>query len=240
MRPIATVLLLSLPLLTACNNLSTASPAAAPTAVPASQPATAVSSPASSSQSLRLQGNLINNGSVQIKPCDGRPAMPLDTSTDAELMARMVDAMLQGDTRPWFIDLSGHMARAEGETESRLVPDQIYRLESTAQGCQDREFSALVVRANGHAPEWSVRVLNKGLLLEQAGKPARVLPYLAERLPDGGMGFTSAANGERVELWLAPSRCTDSQTDAIHHLQASLRLNGDKPLTGCASIGGAR
>jgi putative lipoprotein len=37
-------------------------------------------------------------------------------------------------------------------------------------------------------------------------------------VPGGGLTLTSEANGQHVELWVAPQRCVDSATGAIRHL----------------------
>jgi len=65
------------------------------------------------------------------------------------------------------------------------------------------------------------------------------LPYLEEQLPEGRFNLSSEANGQRLELWLAPQRCVDSMSGAVQHLSAELRLNGEVQ-RGCASFGGAR
>jgi putative lipoprotein len=58
-------------------------------------------------------------------------------------------------------------------------------------------------------------------------------------VPGGGLTLTSEANGQHVELWVAPQRCVDSATGAIRHLRAELRIDG-KTLRGCGYYGGAR
>ncbi len=228
MRLTMPLLLASLPLLTACNILSTE------TEVVEDGPRVV-----NSSALHRVRGQLENTGSVLLKPCNGSESLPLDTSTDPDLMARMVAALLAGDTRSQFIDLLGREVTTE-DGERRLVPERIYRLEGESLGCSDEEFPRLVVSASGNEPSWMVRVLPKGMLLQRLEQPELALPYVEESLPDGSMGFTSEADGNRVELWLTPSRCQDSMSDSVYHLSASLRINTEKPLTGCAALGGAR
>lgn len=226
MRLKTLLLLAGLPLLSACNNLST---------TPDSEAADVVSS----GPSMRLRGDLLNTGTVLLKPCNSADELLLDTSSDPELMARMVAALLAGDTRSQFIDLKGReVTGADGE--QRLLPEQIYRLETESSGCADEEYARLVVSASGNEPSWLVRVLPKGMLIQRPEYPDLVLPFLEENMPDGRMGFSSEANGQRIELWLTPGRCNDSMSDAFYHLTASLHINEDRPLTGCATLGGAR
>ena len=58
-------------------------------------------------------------------------------------------------------------------------------------------------------------------------------------LTHGSFSLSSEANGQRLELWLAPQRCVDSMSGSVQHLSAELRLNGSVQ-RGCASFGGAR
>ena len=86
---------------------------------------------------------------------------------------------------------------------------------------------------------WSVTVSNQGMVLSGPDREPLALPYMEEQLPEGRINLTSEANGERVELWLAPQRCVNSMSGAVEHMTAQLRLNG-KLMRGCASFGGAR
>jgi putative lipoprotein len=56
-------------------------------------------------------------------------------------------------------------------------------------------------------------------------------------VPGGGLTLTSEANGQHVELWVAPQRCVDAPP-ARSATSAELRIDG-KTLKGCA-YGGAR
>ncbi|MBS5845221.1 MAG: hypothetical protein KID08_05760, partial [Pseudomonas putida] len=78
-----------------------------------------------------------------------------------------------------------------------------------------------------------------GMVLTRVGQQPLPLPFLEEEVPGGGLTLTSEANGQHVELWVAPQRCVDSATGAIHHLRAELRIDG-KTLQGCGYYGGAR
>ena len=76
-------------------------------------------------------------------------------------------------------------------------------------------------------------------MLERSGQPAQALPYLEEQLPEGRLNLTSEANGQRLELWIAPQRCVDTKTGAVQSLSAELRVDGQVQ-RGCAYFGGAR
>lgn len=58
-------------------------------------------------------------------------------------------------------------------------------------------------------------------------------------MPGGGLTLSSEANGQHVELWVAPQRCVDSMSGAVRHLRAELRIDG-QTLQGCGYYGGAR
>ncbi|MNR47676.1 hypothetical protein D3C85_1668070 [compost metagenome] len=77
------------------------------------------------------------------------------------------------------------------------------------------------------------------MVLERVGQPSLAVPYLEEQLPDGRFSLSTEANGQKVELWVAPQRCVDSATGSVQHLSAELRVDG-KTLRGCAYYGGSR
>ena len=85
---------------------------------------------------------------------------------------------------------------------------------------------------------WVV-VTSKGLILSRPGQEDLALPYLEEDLLQGRRNFSSAANGQQLELWVAPQRCQDSMSGSVQHLSAELRLNG-QVMRGCAYYGGAQ
>lgn len=189
---------------------------------------------AAESAPQRLQGELSRNGAgLQLRPCQGGAAQPVDA--DESLGLPFVLARLQQEhPGPVFADLGGR------GTSAGLHVSQLYRLQPGLQACGDTQFARLIAHAAGNAPAWSVSVSPQGMILERSGAKPQALPYVEERLPDGSMSFTSEANGHRLELWLAPGRCADSQSGALSHLQARLILDGAAPLTGCAAQGGLR
>src|SRR5690606_29414942 len=144
-------------------------------------------------------------------------------------------AMLSDGRGVLFADLAGRRAQAENE----WAVEQLYRLEPEGRGCADPEFRHLVLSASGNEPGWQVRINRKGLILDRPGLPPLALPYLEEQLPAGGANISSEANGQRLDLWVAPQRCVDSMSGAVRHLTAELRLDGQVQ-RGCASFGGAR
>lgn len=189
----------------------------------------------------RLQGELTrSNGALLLRPCTG--ARPLSVMADDSLGLPYAMARLQPGqaARPLFADLSGRLQDGASGEPARLIVSQVYRLQAEGQGCGDANFKRLIVRASGNEPSWSVSVSPRGMVLERPGTAPLALPYLEERLPDGSLNFSSEANGRRVELWLTPGRCTDSMSGALSHLQASLHLDRQPPLAGCAALGGAR
>lgn len=195
---------------------------------------------AAESAPQRLQGELSRNGAgLQLRPCQGGATQPVDA--DESLGLPFVLARLQQEhPGPVFADLGGRAAPAAGKQPAGLRASQLYRLQPGLQACSDAQFAKLIARAAGNAPAWSVSVSPQGMILERSGAKPQALPYVEERLPDGSMSFTSEANGHRLELWLAPGRCADSQSGALSHLQARLILDGAAPLTGCAAQGGLR
>lgn len=189
---------------------------------------------------VRLQGELNQAGAMlMLSPCgQQRRLLLLDA---AQLGLEEAAARLQGGAaRPLFADLGGQLDEGAEDSDGLYAVSRLYRLQSEGPGCGETNFKQLIVRAAGHEPEWSVRVTSQGMILERPNVEPLALPYLEESLPDGKLSFSSEANGQRVELWLAPGRCEDDMSGALSHLQARLQLNREPPLSGCAALGGAR
>jgi putative lipoprotein len=123
--------------------------------------------------------------------------------------------------------------------DGQLNLHTLYRLQREGHGCQDINFKRLLLRASGNEPDWNISVSEQGLKLDRPGQPALALPYMEEQLPEGRFNLTSEANGQRLELWVAPQRCVDGMSGSVQHLTAELRMDG-KVQRGCASFGGAR
>src|SRR5690606_29674385 len=151
---------------------------------------------------------------------------------NAELdLARDADALGAGSTA-LYADLRGILQAPAGTAPGELQVTQRYRLANEGGSCAD-DLRRTVVRASGNEPGWQVRIAAKGLVLARPGQAAQALPSLEEQLPGGQSSFTSEANGQRLELWIAPQRCGDDMSGAVSHLAAELRLNGTVE-RGCA------
>lgn len=186
---------------------------------------------------VRLQGEISRAGEMLLMtPCgEERHLLLIDA---AQLGLEAAAPQLQArSSQPLFADLSGEL---DGNGDGLYAVDRLYRLQAEGHGCADAQFKRLIVRASGHEPDWSVSISARGLILEQPGRAPLALPYVEESLPDGSLSFSSEANEQRIELWLTPARCEDTMSGAISHLQARLIVNRDKPLEGCAALGGAR
>ena len=103
----------------------------------------------------------------------------------------------------------------------------------------DLNFKRQTLRASGHEPDWRLDANSQGLILQRPGQVDLIVPYLEEQLPEGRFSLSSEADGQRLELWVAPQRCVDSMSGSVQHLRAELRLNG-QTLKGCGAYGGAR
>jgi putative lipoprotein len=121
----------------------------------------------------------------------------------------------------------------------RLDLTQMYRVERSGTACDDANFKQLILRAAGHGPEWNVKVSGKGMVIDREGQPPLAVPYVEEQLGDGRFNLSSEANNQRIELWVAPQRCVDSNTGSVQHMSAELRIDG-KVQRGCGYFGGSR
>lgn len=193
-----------------------------------------------SAATTRLQGELsLQDGQLLLRPCQEQRRFVIgdDGSTG---ISREAAGLLSDGASSLFVDLRGQLsATPEAGLDGKFVPSQVYRLQAEGPGCEDLNFKRSSLRASGQEPGWSVLVSNRGLVLDRPGQEPLALPYLEEQLPEGRFNLSSEANGERLELWVAPLRCVDSMSGTVQHLSAELRLNG-KVLRGCASFGGAR
>ena len=186
----------------------------------------------------RLQGTVTQqDGGLQFSSCQGRHNLTL-LDTGATGLPDDAQALLDGSNQPLFADIRGSLI-SQGSDGGQLQLTRVYRLQAEGPGCSENAFSRLLLRATGHEPGWSVTVTSGGLLLERPGQPVLALPYLEEQLPSGQTSFSTEANDQRLDLWVAPQRCQDSATGAVTHLTAELRLDG-QTLRGCAYYGGAR
>lgn len=215
MRLTPCLLLSCLPFLTACQLLgSSAEPAGA--------------------KPVRLQGELwLQDGQLQLQPCNEQRSLLLREG-DSGLL-REVARLGEGASR-LFVDLDGQ--RVSGDQPTLSVA-HLYRLEREGHGCAEPDLRRLVLTASGNEPAWNLRLNRHGLVLLRPGQEPLALPYLEEQLPGGSYSFTSEANGQRLDLWVAPKRCVDDMSGSLRHLSAELRLDGEV-LRGCAALGGAR
>ncbi|MBC2655239.1 hypothetical protein H7A76_07295 [Pseudomonas sp. MSSRFD41] len=184
----------------------------------------------------RVQGELsAADGKLLFKPCsEDRRYVVSDGGGTSVLQEAATLAEKQGTL---FADLRGKLS-ASGSGDGQLDLRQLYRVERS-NACGDPNFPRLILRASGKNPNWKVDVNARGMRIERDGQPPLALPYLEEQLGDGRFNLTSEANNQRVELWVAPQRCVDSQTGSVQHLSAELRVDGQVQ-RGCGYFGGSR
>jgi putative lipoprotein len=186
----------------------------------------------------RLQGEIRQvNGQLQLQSCQGQRTLNLlegSTALQEEAQALMAHAQDR-----LFADLRGALSLAKTGGDGQLNLTRIYRLQREGHGCDEENFKQLILRGSGHEPGWTLAVTTRGMLLVRPGESPIALPYLEEQLPGGQLSFTSEANQQRLDLWVAPQRCVDSASGTVSHLSAELRLDG-QTLRGCAYYGGAR
>ncbi|MDH4581919.1 hypothetical protein E8F20_08530 [Pseudomonas sp. BN415] len=196
--------------------------------------------PAPAANLVRLQGELsVDAGQVMFSPCGEKRRFTLVDSGATGLLPEAANLSADGPGT-LFADIRASMGSTSVQgADGQLALHTLYRLQREGHGCEDLNFKRLLLRASGHEPDWSVSVSGKGLVLNRPGQPSLALPYMEEQLPDGRFNLSSEANGQRLELWVAPQRCVDSMSGAVQHLTAELRLDGE-PQRGCASFGGAR
>ncbi|KAB0484967.1 putative lipoprotein [Pseudomonas reinekei] len=184
----------------------------------------------------RMQGQLTAaDGKLLFQPCgDTRRYVVNDTGSTSVLQQAASLADAQGKL---FADVRGRVVAGNGDGQLDL--ETLYRVERSGTACDDPNFKLLILRAAGHAPEWSVKVSGKGMVIERAGQPPLAVPYVEEQLGDGRFNLSTEANNQHIELWVAPQRCVDSSSGSIQHMSAELRIDGQVQ-RGCGYFGGSR
>lgn len=185
----------------------------------------------------RMQGQLsAADGKLLFQPCgDQRRYVVNDTGGTSILQQAATLADAKGKL---FADVRGRIV-ASSTGDGQFDMETLYRIERSANACEDPNFKLLILRAAGHSPEWIVKVSGKGMVIDRAGQPPLAVPYVEEQLGDGRFNLSTEANNQHIELWVAPQRCVDSGTGSIQHMTAELRIDGQVQ-RGCGYFGGSR
>jgi putative lipoprotein len=188
---------------------------------------------------MRMQGNLTGDGGkLLFQPCNEQRRYVVKDAGNTGVLQEA--ASLADSSGTVFADLRGtFVASKVANSDGQLDLRQLYRVERAGQACEDANFKRLTLHVNGNKPAWNVNVSGKGMVIERQGKDALAVPYLEEQLPDGRFSVSSEANGQVIELWVAPQRCVDSVNGSVQHLSAELRINGQTQ-RGCGYYGGSR
>jgi len=189
--------------------------------------------------STRLQGELSQqDGKLMFRGCTEQRRFSIEDTANTGL-PRDAKSLFEDGASALFVDLRGSFSGSTAAgTDGKLEVSKVLRLQNEGPGCDDPNFKRSIVRAHGNEPGWSVLINNQGLLLERPGKESLVVPYIAEGLPNGSTSYSSEANGEKLELWVAPARCQDSMSGALTSLSAELRVD-NQVMQGCAYPGGS-
>ncbi|MDB6048372.1 MAG: lipoprotein [Pseudomonas sp.] len=196
--------------------------------------------PQSSTAGLtRMQGDLTGEGGqLWFQPCNEQRRFLIQDSGNTSVLQEA--AALAAKKGKLFADLRGSFdASKTSGTDGVVNLQQLYRVERSATACNDPNFKQLIVHASGNTPTWNINVNGKGMVLNRDGKDPIALPYVEEQLPDGRLNLSTEANGQRIELWVAPQRCVNPADGSVQHLTAELRVN-DQVQRGCGYYGGAR
>ncbi len=180
----------------------------------------------------RMQGQLTAaDGKLVFQPCQDQRQLVVNDIGGTSVLQEA--ATLDDEQGKLFADVRG---KVSGD---RLDLTQLYRVERSGTACDDPNFKLLILRAGGHGPEWNVKVSGKGMVIDREGQPPLAVPYIEDQLGDGRFNLSSEANNQRIELWVAPQRCIDSNTGSVQHMSAELRIDG-KVQRGCGYFGGSR
>ncbi|WP_095101218.1 COG3650 family protein [Pseudomonas sp. Irchel 3A5] len=197
------------------------------------------SDPVSKAGWIRMQGNLTGDGGkLMFQPCNEQRRYVVKDGDNTGILQEATS--LADSSGKVFADLRGVFVASKAvNSDGQLDLRQVYRVERAGQACEDPNFKRLTLHVNGNKPAWNVNVSGKGMVIERLGKDSIAVPYVEEQLPDGRFSVSSEANGNKMELWVAPQRCVDSVDGSVQHLTAELRINGETS-RGCGYYGGSR
>ncbi|MCD5987866.1 hypothetical protein K3169_23125 [Pseudomonas phytophila] len=197
------------------------------------------SDPVSKAGWIRMQGNLTgDSGKLMFQPCNEQRRYVVKDGGNTGILQEATS--LADSSGKVFADLRGVFVASKAvDSDGQLDLRQVYRVERAGQACEDPNFKRLTLHVNGNKPAWNVNVSGKGMVIERQGKDSIAVPYVEEQLPDGRFSVSSEANGNKMELWVAPQRCVDSVDGSVQHLTAELRINGETA-RGCGYYGGSR
>lgn len=197
------------------------------------------SAPVSKAGWIRMQGNLTgDSGKLMFQPCNEQRRYVVKDGGNTGILQEATS--LADSSGKVFADLRGVFVASKAvNSDGQLDLRQVYRVERAGQACEDPNFKRLTLHVNGNKPAWNVNVSGKGMVIERQDKPALAVPFVEEQLPDGRFSVSSEANGNKMELWVAPQRCVDSVDGSVQHLTAELRINGET-VRGCGYYGGSR
>ncbi|TDF82740.1 COG3650 family protein [Pseudomonas sp. H9] len=187
----------------------------------------------------RMQGELsAKGGQLLFKPCSESRYFAVVDSGNTGLLQEA--SALANEPGTLFADVGGNLSTSQiAGNDGQLNVQRLYRVEHSNSACSDPNFKRLTLRAHGNEPDWDLKASGKGMVLTRPGVPELAVPFLEEQLPDGRYNLSTEANGQRVDLWVAPQRCVDSMSGAVSHLSAELRVDG-QTMRGCAYYGGSR
>ena len=186
----------------------------------------------------RMQGVLQGDGGkLMFQPCNNPRRYAVTDVGNTGVLQEAAD--LANAKGMVFADVRGRFDASSDGTDGQLALHKLYRLQSNINACADPNFKLLTVNASGEKPAWQVKVSGKGMEVQREGQPPLAIPYMEEEVGDGRFNLSSEANGQRVELWVAPQRCVDPATGSVSFMSAELRFNGEVQ-RGCAYLGGAR
>lgn len=185
----------------------------------------------------RMQGALIGEGGhLLFQPCGEHRRFAVSDVGNTGVLQEAGNLASKPGTL--FVDLRGSFdASKTGGMDGTLKLSQLYRVERSDTACSDPNFKLQTVHASGHNPDWELKVSGSGMVLNRTGEAPLALPYLEEQLPDGRLNLSSAANDQRIDVWLAPQRCVDGAS--VQFLAAEIRVNGQAQ-RGCGYFGSAR
>ena len=157
-----------------------------------------------------------------------------------ELERRLQDFAEETRNRPFFADVQ---IIKTPDTAQPLTLLQIHRLTPlNPQSCSNALEAiqpSVVAQSSQTATAWKISIGGQGMLIEQANQKPIAVPYVEEQLDNHRLSFTTEANHQRIELWIAPNPCFNPVTHSQTALTATLRIDQTQQ-QGCAYFGPQR
>jgi uncharacterized membrane protein len=211
--------------------LSFTMPGCRPSATPtpdASRASPSTTSEATAAPPERLRGRWVTSDAGPAWTLCGEDR-PRRVGPIADSAASTIRSVSAGGTRDFFVDGWG---RRIGDG---VALERVERVYFEGRGC-DEDLTAVIWKAQGNEPFWSLSALAEHVRFDRPGESARYFPYSPFREAGSERLFSARTESSSIDVRLSPTSCVDSMSGAVFSWTAEVRAEG-QVWRGCAFRG---